>query len=951
MLPDRYHRQMDMGPVPSSLLRDRDRELGAISAAISAARSGSGTALIVEGPAGIGKTSLLTHAVRQATAAGMTVLTARAAELEGGYAWGVARQLFEPAVRAGADELMADSVVALAAPALSHTGYQGEEDAFAVLHGLYWLTAGLAQRGPLLIAVDDLHWADQPSQRFVAHLIRRLEGLPVLLMVTVREPRSGTAQEKALTGGLAAEQGVTVLRPTAISGQACAELVGEALGHTASPAFRDACHEITGGNPLLLHALLTELAAEGIRGTDADVAHLRRLTPTAVSRSVLLQLGRMPAAALAAARGVAVLGTAATAARTGRLVGLDPDTCADAVAALMAERLVEGEHVLQFVHPLVRSVVYEDIAPPVRQRWHYRAAHMLDGDGAAPEEVTVHLLASDPSGDPWVVAKLRAAAEDARARGAADVAALCLERALAELPSASERADVLLELGMAEIGQDLAKARAHLADALASTAGSRRSQVSLALGEALALSGSITEAVRVLQAAIAEEPDESGDTGDALQAALLNTARWDLETRPLTQPPVERLTKRAASGEDLSPQLHANLATELAAAGVDLERAVYHARAAVHALPTMMTVSAAALPESISVLIFADLTGEAQERSQAWLQLTQQRGSPLASAVAATGAALTAMYSGDVTDALAYGQQAVASGAGWIPVISVGILVRSLVKRGALDQARALLTEHDLDGDLGPIWPYNVVRHARGILHAAAGDHAAASVDLLAAGEVATRYGILNPAMVAWRSDAALALNALGDHEQARQLAAEELSLAKRWGTGRAIGIALRAVALTGDADQRIELLTAAIEELRRSPAQFELARTLVHLGAACRRAGLVSEARVHLREGLDLAHELGGLALADWARDELITAGGRPRRDAIRGRDALTPSELRVAQLAAAGQTNRQIAQALFVTRRTVETHLTSSYEKLGIKSRSELATALSEGHPPVAG
>jgi len=940
---------MNSGLVPSGL-RDRAVELGVISAAISAARSGSGTALIVEGPAGIGKTSLLAHAARRAAAMGMTTVTARAAELEDGYAWGVARQLFEPAVRSGAAELMTDNVVALAAPALSQPDYHGAEDAFAVLHGLYWLTAGLAQRQPLFVAIDDLHWADQPSQRFVAHLIRRLEGLPLLLMVTIREPRSGTAQEKALTGRLAAEQGVTVLRPGAISSQACAELVGEALGDTASRAFRKACREITGGNPLLLHALLSELAAEGIAGTDADVAHLQRLTPTAVSRSVLLQLGRMPAAALMAARGVAVLGTAATTARAGRLVGLDQDASAEAVAALMAEHLVEGEHALAFVHPLVRSVVYEDIAPPLRQRWHYRAARMLDDDGAAPEEVTVHLLASDPSGDPWVVTRLRAAAEDARARGADDVAALCLERALAEPPSTAERADVLLELGTAEIRHDPAKASGHLADALAATVGARRAHVSLALGEAVSLTGRMTDAVRVLQAAIAERDVEGGPT-DALEAALLNTARWDLETRPLTKPLVERLIQRAGRGEPLGPQLHANLAVELAAAGVDRERAVYHARAAVRDLPTMMSVSAAALPETISVLVLADFVSEAQALSQTWLQLAQQRGWPLASAVAASAAALCAIYSGDVSDALAYGQQALASAAGWIPTITVGLLVWSLVDRGALGEARALLDEHNLAGELGSIWPYNVVRRARGTLHAADGDHTAACADLLAAGEIAGRYGILNPVMLPWRSEAALSLSALGKREQARELSGESMRLARRWGTSRAVGVALRTAALVGEPAQRIELLSQAIDELRKSPARLELARALVDLGAARRRSGHVGEARLHLREGLDMAHELGGLALAGQARDELVAAGGRPRRDAIRGRDALTPSELRVAQLAAAGQTNRQIAQALFVTRRTVETHLTSSYEKLGIRRRSELAAALAEGHAVPAG
>ena len=131
---------------------------------------------------------------------------------------------------------------------------------------------------------------------------------------------------------------------------------------TPSAAFQDACRELTGGNPLLLHALLTSLAASRSRGQDADVPHLRRLTPGTVSRSVLLQLGRMSAAALAAARAIAVLGTAATTARAGLLADLDGDACAEAVAALMAEQLIEGEHSLGFVHPLVRSAVYEDLA-------------------------------------------------------------------------------------------------------------------------------------------------------------------------------------------------------------------------------------------------------------------------------------------------------------------------------------------------------------------------------------------------------------------------------------------------------------------------------------------------------------------------------------------------------------------------------------------------------------
>jgi DNA-binding CsgD family transcriptional regulator len=334
-----------------------------------------------------------------------------------------------------------------------------------------------------------------------------------------------------------------------------------------------------------------------------------------------------------------------------------------------------------------------------------------------------------------------------------------------------------------------------------------------------------------------------------------------------------------------------------------------------------------------------------------WLRLAQQRGWPLASAVSASASSLIALHNGDVRQALAYGQQASAGDDDWISMLATAFMIPALIDRGAIEQARAMLAARNLSGQLGPTWPYNVVRHARGCLHAAAGDHAGAVRELLAAGELAKRWGIWNPALMAWRSAAALSLSALGDHGEAHLLCAEEISLARRWGSDRAIGIALRAAGLVEGGDRGIASLTEAANVLRPSSARLELARTLLDLGAAHRRAGSRARARDLLRESMDLAHALGGLALADRARQELVTAGGRPRRDAIRGRDALTPSESRVAQLAANGQTNRQIAQALFVTQRTVETHLTSTYGKLGISSRPELLAALADSHPAARG
>ena len=385
----------------------------------------------------------------------------------------------------------------------------------------------------------------------------------------------------------------------------------------------------------------------------------------------------------------------------------------------------------------------------------------------------------------------------------------------------------------------------------------------------------------MLQTVIGASGDDCAPVVVSLQAALLNVARWDLDARPVMRPVLERQQARSAAGEELDPQLHANLAIELGAAGLDRERAIRHAREAVRATPRLMSLTSTALPEAVTVLLFGGRSGEAREGAQTWLRLAQQRGWPLASAIAATVASLIALYDGDVQQALAYGQQATTGGGDWISMMATAFMIPALIDRGAIEQARALLAAGNLNGQLGRTWPYNVARHARGRLLAAAGDHASAVRGLLEAGELAELWGVRNPTLMPWRSDAALSLTALGDCREARRLCAEEIELARQWGAPRGLGIALRAAGAAEGAGRGIELLTEAVSVLGPSPARLELARALIDLGAAHRRAGSRARARDFLREGLDLAHALGGLALADRARRELVVAGGRPRRDA----------------------------------------------------------------------
>jgi DNA-binding CsgD family transcriptional regulator len=369
---------------------------------------------------------------------------------------------------------------------------------------------------------------------------------------------------------------------------------------------------------------------------------------------------------------------------------------------------------------------------------------------------------------------------------------------------------------------------------------------------------------------------------------------------------------------------------------------------AVAGLPEREWVAGPSLLEALSALLHDDRIEEVAAAARTRLDQARRHGSAEAAAVVDGLLGVAALHAGEIGQAVAYGLQAITgTPSSSIEYLYLPFVILGLIERDELGQARAMLTERGLMGDLWPILPMIMLRHARGCLHAAAGDHEAAVADLLTAGEQVQSCGYVNPAVLPWRSDAALSLLALGRAGQARRLCAEELGTARRWGSARPLGIALRAAGLAEGGEPGLELLTEAVGVLRASPAPVELARALIDLGAARRRAGGRTEAREYLREGLDLAHRQGSLRLASRARQELVIAGGRPRRDALRGRDALTPGEFAVVELAAAGQTNRQIAQALFITQRTVENHLTSSYGKLGIASRTDLAAELAGSRP----
>ena len=933
--------------VTSGGLLERGGELDQIAAMVRAAARGNGSAVLITGQAGIGKTALIAEAGRLAAGTGMVVLSARGGELESEFPWGLARQLFEAIAARSRRESPIDPLrgaAGLAGHALGIGSTTAADASYATLHGLYWLVVNLTQEHPVLLALDDVHWADRPSLRFVAHLLPRIAELPVLLVLAGRPTTAETGPSADLLARLAVDPAVRKLEPAALTETASNTLVRELWASHASEDFGRACHEVSGGNPFLLRALIADLADENVTAGHTGAVHVRRMTPAAVTASVLVRLARLPRSALELARAVAVLSTDVELRQAASLASLDIDDAAGSAGSLIRAGILVGDHTLGFVHPLVRSAVHGDLSGPERGRWHYRAARMLAAERAPADEVAAHLIESHPNADGWTVECLRAAAEGVTSRGAPEIAIDYLRRALAEPPGDAVRAHVLFELGRIEARLDPVAAVPHLEQALATADDSTlRATITLALGEALTMSGRLAEAVRLLRRAVHEAPNGAGgELPAALLAALVGAARWDVDAQELRWRLVEDLNQRTAGGEAVHPLLHCQIAIEAAASGTDRAAAVRHARVALETAERQSTSSAALFPEAALVLVFADYSEEARHRIDDWLARARQQAWPLGVALGSACASLAALSLGDVGDAVADAQAAVAGTEIRLTPVTVAFLVEALIERGELRLAAQELAERGFDDELPPAWATTPLLLARGRLRAAIGDHRAAVDDLFTVGDRCETWGVTNPAMVPWRSNAALSLIRLGQHERAVALADAGVELARRWGAASAIGEAMRAAGIVHADSDRLGLLRAAVSTLEASPAKLQHAKAVVDLGVALRRAGKRIEARHHLSDGLDLAHRLGGLAVAERARQELVVAGGRPRRAAVRGRDALTPSELRVTQLASEGRTNRQIAEALFLTLRTVETHLTSSYSKLDITSRRQLPTAL---------
>ena len=935
-------------------LLERDAELAAVEALISANTS-AGRLLAIEGPPGIGKTSLLMETKARGQAAGMRVLTARGSELERAFSYGVVRQLFEsflaflpPDERAGA----LAGAGALAAPLFDPVQLAAQplaDSSLATLHGLYWLAANVAASRPLLLAVDDLHWCDLPSLRWLAYVLPRMEGLGLWIVISLRHGDPG--EDPSLLVQIVSDPLATVIRPAPLSTGAAARFVRGTLSPDADDAFCAACREETGGNPLLLRELMHAIAAEGLAPTEPNVPRLRELGARAGSRAVTVRLSRLPPESRRFAQAVSILGDDTDPRQAAALADLDLKAASDAAGALARVEVLRPQPPLGFIHPIIRAAVYEALTPLERDIGHARAAALLGDAGAEPERIAAHLLSSPAAAESAVVAVLREAARRAASRGASESAVAYLRRAIAEPPSAVERADLLRELGSAEALVSGNAAVEHLREAHALTVDPvRRAETALVLGRELFLLLRSEESDAVFTEALDELAGADAELELLLEAGLITNAMHVRQLHRAALVRLERIRRRPGDGTVGEKILLSLLAYHDARTGAPAAVAVPLARRALAegALVRAEMSSAAFVPPCM-VLAMADLDDALAIYDDA-LTEAHRRGSIITFATTKTFRAQAYVLRGDLAEAEAEGREAFAAAEAWgatttrASVYLAAILAEALMEQGKLDEAGAALERPGLGESLPKDARLLFLPNIRARLRMLNGDLAGGLEDMLDAGGHSDALGNRNPAFMAWRSPAALALLQLGDQDEARRLAAEELELARTWGAPRALGAALRAAGLAEGGPCGLGLLEEAVEVLSNSPAKLEHAKARTELGAALRRANRRSEAREQLRRAAELATICGARPLAARANTELRATGARPRRIALSGVESLTPSERRVAQMAAEGPTNREIAQALFVTPKTVEIHLSSVYRKLGISSRSQLPTALAE-------
>ncbi|HET8666312.1 MAG TPA: AAA family ATPase [Nocardioides sp.] len=920
----------------TSLLYERTRETASIDAALARLGDGRGSSLLLEGRAGRGKSALVEYAVERAGELGARTLVARARHLTSAAPFEVLRRLLGPAVvEAGGVDVL-EGAATFAAPLFT----PGSDLSHGVDYGCQWLIAWLAERDPLVLAIDDAHWADGASLRVLLDVQAEIEFQRVAMIVASRPVENPEIQR--LLAALAAHPDSEVLSPGSLSRAAVADLVAERLGEPADDAFVDECLKASRGNAFYLRELLRPFETAG----SADPRAFVENGTLSLRRTVSWRLGELGPDATALAQAAAVLGDGCSLHHAADLARLDEDVAVHEAARLEVASVFAHGDPIEFLHPLLRAAIEADLPDVVSGELHARAARILWYSGGDPGSVAQHLMASPGSADAAVSAYLCEQGQVAFEAGSIEIAIRLLQRALDEPAPADQRDRIRLWLGRAEHqALHLAAARDHLEAAFESEDRDVALEATGDLFDVLDDLRQYDDVARVHEGALALEPFGSSAVEVIARAFLLSNVIMSLDPGHGELP--RELTAVEAGSLPIERDVDRHLAVwvavhERSTHGGTTEQLMANLRRVIGSLPRSaddFTLWDARAGLAAAVFLADDDLDESDRVLESLAPVAARLAGvqPQVQAELDHRRIVHAVSRGSFEDALARLEAAeeFTSRHGVVGYDGLHRFVRGRIafEQGDYELAASLLADRPTED---PVWP------ALGVLLSGDPHQAARMLDEVGlsveSGAPLRQIEVeLQPHLLESHVH-----ELLGDRERAYAEARRELEIRRRYGSVARLAEALRRVASFVPVREGVDLLEEAASLAGSTPGRPLQARVLASYGAALREVGRVPEARAVLVQASDLASEMGMDRVLQRAQAELLQAGSRPRRARVTGPTALTQSQREVASLALDGLTNREIAERLFVTIKTVETHLMATYRKLGIKSREELKDAL---------
>jgi DNA-binding CsgD family transcriptional regulator len=905
-------------------LIERQGELDALTEAFTDCADGRGLVVVVSGPPATGKTALLDAFSEDVMDSGALFLGATASRAERDQTLGVMSQLFQ-----GIDQSI---VLPERATRLLQRDPRVETDGettFHVLRDLCDALLGFAERGQVVIGVDDVHYADPASLECLLYLARRMRSSRMLIVLN--ETSRLRQQYPQFRVELFRQAHCRHIRLGLLSPDGVSDLLAGPLGRDMAERLAPGGHRMSGGNPLLVHALLEDhssstgpLAGELVPGD-------------AFRQAVSSCLYRCDRDVLSVAKALVVLGEHVPLFLVGELLDLDIESVGQSVSALTTVGLLDAG---RFRHEAARLAVLDTMLAAERAAMHGCAAGLRHDHGAPATIVAQHLIATDGIEAPWVIPTLEEAAEQELKRGEIGRATDCLRRAHELSADDLQRAAIKAALAHAEWRADPFAAARHLPELSEhARAGRLRWPDVAAVNGYLLWHGQVEEAVDLLDAV-----EERTGPADAETIIGIDTARFWVrcafpeqldEAHPdwidlrRDHVPVRTL-RQLQVAEVLSGMLSGGLNDDaLTAAEQFLQEVLRDGPSIASILP------------AIAALIYSNKLREAEFWCDALLRNGTAQNAPINRALVGGIRSMVEVRQGRMAAAERSAHRALAliSPQSWGVVLGLPLnsMLLATTAMGRYEEAARYLTmpvpEEMLRTTLGAHY-----MHARGRYYLATDRAQAALGEFQMCGDLMVKWGLDLPTLVPWRIDAAKALLAMGRQRQARDLAQEQLSRLEP-DHAHAAGAALAILAATGDLEERPALLREAVRTLEISGDRYELSRVVAELSRTSRALGDEEEARAQFARAVELAEECGVPAPIPGA------ACDAPEDEPIAPANGLSEAERRVAELAARGHTNRQIANRLFITVSTVEQHLTRVYRKLKVNRRTDLSVSLEAG------